>query len=133
MKPITILLLMCKMTAALAGVNMQCTLQNEAGEPLPFAVAYCPNNNSGVAADSSGRLSVNVNTLADSVRFSMLGYRTATLQAADIAKAIIITLSLHTYEIQEVAVSRNKMGNIATDGCRYFSMQDTPFVISKKH
>jgi hypothetical protein len=91
-----------------AQMVVNCKIQNTEGKSLPYAIAFCINNNSGIAADDNGELSIKVNNTTDSIRFSMMGYCTMTKLVENIIKNNIVTLEPQIYNLNEVVITNKQ-------------------------
>ncbi|MCD7970472.1 MAG: carboxypeptidase-like regulatory domain-containing protein [Alistipes sp.] len=99
------LLLLAGIGLSHAQVTVNCTVRNAGGEPLGYATAYCPNNESGVAADAQGELSIEVESVTDTLQFSMLGYKPLVVSVTAVLEDPTVVLEPQGYEINEVVVT----------------------------
>jgi hypothetical protein len=99
-----------------AQIIVNCTVQNTENEILPYATAYCINNSSGLAADTLGKLSIRVDNITDSVRFSMLGYHTTVREVRDLLENNIVLLERQIFNLTEVVISNERSSFISLLG-----------------
>jgi hypothetical protein len=91
-----------------AQITVRCSVINEKGNPLPYSIAYCINNNSGVVANENGEIIIEVENQTDSVRFSMMGYNSLSKTAADLKNNNTVILSTRTYILEETIITAHQ-------------------------
>jgi hypothetical protein len=78
---------------------------NEVGNPLPYSIAYCKNNNSGVAANEKGEIIIEVEKQTDSITFSMIGHHSLSKVVADLQTDSTVILSTREYILEETIIT----------------------------
>jgi hypothetical protein len=91
-----------------AQIIVKCKVINEEGNPLPYSIAYCINNNSGVVANESGEIIIEVENQTDSIKFSMMGHNSLSKTVADIENNNTVILSTRTYILEEAVITAHQ-------------------------
>jgi hypothetical protein len=91
-----------------AQITLKCNVINEEGHPLPYSIAYCINNNSGVVANENGEIIIQIENQTDSIRFSMMGYNSLSKIVADLKNNNTVILSERTYILEEAIITAHQ-------------------------
>jgi opacity protein-like surface antigen len=108
MKKFILLIILFYSSASFAQISVKCNVVNDKGASVPYSIAYCINNNSGVAANGNGEITIEVEHQTDSIRFSMLGYNPLVKTAADLSNNSTVVLSTRVYVLEEAVVAAPK-------------------------
>jgi hypothetical protein len=107
-KSVLLIIILFYSSLSFAQITVKCNVTNEEGNPLPYSIAYCINNNSGVTANGKGEIVIDVEQQTDSIKFSMLGYNPLCKTVADLNNNNIVILSTRAYILEETIITAPK-------------------------
>jgi len=108
---------MAAQATAAGQIPVTCRITGEGDTALPYATAYCVANSNCIAANERGELTIEVDSRADTILFTMLGYVPKKLTVGEIAAASgTILLEPQIYGIEEVVVTPREAYNSLVNG-----------------
>jgi hypothetical protein len=85
------------------------TVTDKSGSPLPFVSVFVPGTSSGIATDAAGRYELQFDSPKDSIRVSLLGYKTVNIRIQrGIVQTKNVTLDNGAQNLSEVVVRRKR-------------------------
>ncbi|PSL30895.1 DUF5686 and carboxypeptidase-like regulatory domain-containing protein [Chitinophaga ginsengisoli] len=82
---------------------------DKTGTPLPFASVFVPGTSFGIATDAAGRYELQFDSPKDSVRFSLMGYKTVVIRVQRGSEQVRnVTLESGAKNLSEVVIKRKR-------------------------